>query len=210
MIMRYRILFAILATTVVAAAPACAVQGGFPRYPSERPRAIDDRAYRNGYNAGINQGQNDARRGRGLDYDRHREFRSADRGYDGYGSRNEYRRVFRQGFVAGYDAGYRRDARNERRDDRRYPPARPPVYGGGQDRGTVYRSSALDNGSRDGYDAGRRDASRGDRFDPVRDKRYREGDHDYNSRDGSRAEYTREYRDAFQRGYERGYREGRQ
>ena len=68
---------------------------------------------------------------------------------------------------------------------------------------------AAHNGFTDGYDAGRRDASRGDRFDPVRDRRYREGDHDYNSRDGSRPEYKREYREAFQRGYERGYREVR-
>ena len=209
MFMRHRLLIAILVTTVLAAAPACAVQGGFSRYPSERPRAADGRAYRNGYNAGMDEGQNDARLGRSPDYDRHGEFRTAARGYDGYGSRNEYRRAFRQGFSAGYDAGYCDFARNEWRDDRRYPPARSPAYGGGQDRGTVYRPSAVDNGFTDGYDAGRRDASRGDRFDPVRDRRYREGDHDYNSRDGSRPEYKREYREAFQRGYERGYREVR-
>ena len=40
---------------------------------------------------------------------------------------------------------------------------------------------------------------------PIRAKRYREGDHDYDSRYGSREDYKREYRAAFEQGYREGY-----
>ena len=43
----------------------------------------------------------------------------------------------------------------------------------------------------------------------VRAKRYREGDHDYNDRYGSRDLYKRDYRAAFTQGYEQGYRQER-
>ena len=69
----------------------------------------------------------------------------------------------------------------------------------------AYRSVAAQNGYRDGIDAGRNDARNRERFDPVRAKRYREGDHDYNDRYGSRDEYRREYRAAFEQGYREGY-----
>ena len=45
-----------------------------------------------------------------------------------------------------------------------------------------------------------------ERFDPVRAKRYREGDHDYDNRYGSRDQYKQDYRAAFVQGYEEGYR----
>jgi hypothetical protein len=65
---------------------------------------------------------------------------------------------------------------------------------------------AYDIGFRDGVDAGRDDARHHERFDPIRAKRYRQGDHDYDRHDGSRGDYQREYRAAFQQGYEQGYR----
>jgi hypothetical protein len=46
----------------------------------------------------------------------------------------------------------------------------------------------------------------GDRFDPIGEKRYRDGDHDYKKQYGSRDEYKREYRAAFQQGYNEAYR----
>ena len=67
-------------------------------------------------------------------------------------------------------------------------------------------SIATENGYRDGFEAGRDDARDRNRFDPVRSKRYREGDHDYDSRYGSRDAYKAEYRNAFRQGYEEGYR----
>lgn len=75
----------------------------------------------------------------------------------------------------------------------------PPVSRGG------YASLAERNGYRDGIEAGRDDARHRERFDPVRARRYRQGDHDYDRRYGSRDEYTREYRAAFERGYRDGY-----
>ena len=84
-----------------------------------------------------------------------------------------------------YDTGYPRAG---------YPPARD-----------AYASVAARNGYRDGIEAGRDDARHRERFDPVRARRYREGDHDYDRRYGSRDEYKREYRAAFERGYREGY-----
>ena len=62
----------------------------------------------------------------------------------------------------------------------------------------------FEKGYEDGLKRGRRDGDRGDRFDPTRDGRYREGDHGYKSRYGPRSLYVRSYR----RGYEEGYRDG--
>jgi len=68
-----------------------------------------------------------------------------------------------------------------------------------------YYSAAADTGYRDGVEAGRDDARDRRRYDPVRTKRYREGDHDYNNRYGSRDAYKRDYRAAFEQGYRDGY-----
>lgn len=68
---------------------------------------------------------------------------------------------------------------------------------------------AQQHGFDDGYEAGQRDGQRGDRFDPVGEKRYRAGDHGYDRRYGTRDLYKNRYRDAFRRAYEQGYREGR-
>lgn len=78
-----------------------------------------------------------------------------------------------------------------------YPPPPPPR--------AAYASVATQSGYRDGLDAGRDDARHRERFDPVRAKRYRQGDHDYDHRYGPRDDYKREYRAAFERGYREGY-----
>jgi len=194
-----RYLPALLATTVLFTTPACAARVyTTQRYPAGDR---DDRIF---YNRGFNEGRaigiEDARRGRNFDVRAHREFRDADRQR---WERDDIR-AYRQGFESGYQEGYRQVAR---RDDRRaYPPPVPPApyYGGGARERVV--SPAAQNGYRDGLEEGQHDARSGDRFDPVRSKRYRSADHDYDRRFGSLDAYKREYRDAFQRGYDEGYR----
>jgi hypothetical protein len=198
----------LFAAAVLAAstATACASAGGWSRYPGGRG-PVDDRAYDRGYNDGRQRGENDARRNRAYDYARHGDYRDADDGYRGYGNRNDYRVVYRQGFVAGYNDGYRRYARG----GYNVPPpvygsrGGPPVYSGRAPRGGTYGTPAFENGYRDGYEAGRDDRNDGDRFDPIRPVRYRQGDRGYQSRYGSRDDYKREYRAAFQQGYADGY-----
>jgi hypothetical protein len=89
--------------------------------------------------------------------------------------------------------------------------APPPVYGpyrGDGNRGG-YRDYAFDNGFRDGYREGFDAARDRRRYEPLREKRYREGDNGYNRRYGPREFYKAYYRDGFRAGYEQGFREGR-
>jgi len=88
------------------------------------------------------------------------------------------------------------------RDDRDY-------RGDANRRGVPRFDLAVRNGEEDGYKEGLHDGERGDRFDPVREKRYRSADHGYDRRYGSKELYKDRYRDAFRRGYEEGYRDGR-
>jgi hypothetical protein len=197
----------LLVIGVGIATPACAAQTYQYGYPGGRNggygRELERHAYENGYRDGVQEGQNDARRGRDFSYSRHNEYRDADDGYRrGTIDRDTYRRAFRQGFQTGYSESFNRYARN----NGRYPRVTPYPGGNGypSNRGE-YRSPAADIGYRDGLEAGRSDARDRDRFDPVRSSRYREGDHDYNSRYGSREDYKREYRAAFEQGYRQGY-----
>jgi len=86
-----------------------------------------------------------------------------------------------------YDNGYPRAS---------YPPPPPRA---------AYISNAARNGYSDGIEEGRNDGRHRERFDPARARRYRDGDHDYDRRYGSRDEYQREYRAGFERGYREGY-----
>jgi hypothetical protein len=198
---------------------ACAEQTYGYGYPQPGyggyARDLERRAYDNGYREGLDDGQKDGRRGRDFSYQRHDEYRDADKGYHrGDGDINRYRSSFRQGFQTGYNESFNRYARNGRDYPRVVVPAPSVIYppsagypvprGGG-----YYGSPATQNGYRDGFAAGRDDARDHDRYDPVRAKRYREGDHDYNGRYGSRDEYKREYRAAFEQGYREGYGRGR-
>jgi hypothetical protein len=212
-----RYLPALLLSAMAITTTACAATVYGSSYPrGGYGRDLERRAYDNGFREGVEEGQNDARRNRDFSPQRHDEYRNADGGYNrDYGDREYYRRSFRQGFEAGYRESYSRNARYGR-DDRsggysrdgrevippvviapNYPPANRG-YGS-------YGAIAQQNGYRDGLDAGRNDARDRQRFDPVRAKRYREGDHDYNDRYGSRDEYKREYRSAFEQGYREGY-----
>lgn len=176
------------------ASSACATQGAYGRRYPAPVASVDQRAYTRGYDEGRSAGSNDARRNRRFDYSHYSEYRDADDGYRGYGDRNAYRTLYREGFVAGYNDGYRRYARTNR--DSIYPSP-----------GGRYISPAAQNGYRDGYQGGRDDARGHDRYDPIRDSRYRSGDHGYESRYGSRDAYKQQYRAAYEQGYERGYRD---
>ena len=190
---------------LISSTPACASQGALYRYPSTA-RGVDQRAYSTGYDEGRQRGEQDARRHRRFDYQRHDDYRDADAGYRGNRDRDSYRSVFRQGFVAGYNDGYRQYSQGG------YPPngyPQGPYPQGGYGSGYYASSPAAQNGYRDGYDQGRDDARDRRRFDPVGARRYRSGDQDYDRRHGSRDGYKREYRAAFQAGYEQGYRGSR-
>jgi hypothetical protein len=213
-----------LAVGVAIAAPACAAQTYGYGYPGRGGygRELERRAYENGYREGIEEGQNDARRGRDFSYERHDEYRDADAGFRrSDGDINGYRRSFRQGFQAGYNEAYDRSGRrggygrtyprgNGRYDyPEPYPNGGDPNGGYGSNRGGYgYGSPAAEAGYRDGLEAGRDDASDRERFDPIRAKRYREGDHGYDRRYGSRDDYKRDYRAAFEHGYREGYGRG--
>ncbi len=204
---------ALVVAGVGIATTACASQlygnqgGGY--------RQADRRAYDVGYREGLDHGQSDARKGRDYAYAHDDEYRDADRKYNrSYGSREEYRRLFRQGYEAGYSEGYRGSHGGGSANN--YPGSTYPTYptstypsnpsypnGSTIPRGAY--SQAADSGYRDGFDAGRNAARSRDRYDPVRAKRYRQGDHDYNSRYGSRDQYKREYRASFEQGYREGY-----
>jgi hypothetical protein len=209
-----------------AAAGAAAPQSG--RYDDQRY------AYDYGYREGVDEGARDARDGRPFDVRRHDEYRDGDRGYDRrYGNRGQYKQAFRDGFSRGYNDGYGQYGRSGRAVPRdrthgypdygqypngRYPGSSYPPYpnrgpygyptypGGG---GYGYYSPARDKGFADGYDKGLDDGHDGDRFEPEREKWYREGDRGYKSSYGSRDRYKVEYREAFRQGYEQGYSDGR-
>jgi hypothetical protein len=198
--------------------PACAAQTygyGYPTRNGGYGRDIERRAYDTGYREGLRAGERDGRDGRSFSYNRHDDWRDADDGYHReYGNRDFYRRTFRSGFEAGYSDSYNRYA-NYGRYPRggsyptypSYPSPSYPSYP--TDRGGVAvprGSIAVDNGYRDGFEAGRDDARDRDRFDYRRAKRYREGDRGYDNRYGSRDAYKQDYRAGFQRGYEDGYR----
>ena len=206
------ILPAVLVAGLSLATTACAGTTYDQRYPvfDGGDRTYYDGGFRDGRESGVD----DARRGRSYDVTRHGEYRENHRGNDPGDLR-----AFRDGFAAGYDEGYRLYARDSGNPRGRYPSAStypypsPPastyprqqgpyygVYGG------RYASPAAQNGYRDGLEEGRHAADDRDRFDPVGEKQYRKGDHDYKKQYGSRDEYKREYRAAFQQGYNEGYR----
>jgi len=193
----------LLTAGLMIAAPACAT--GYYGRQRDNYREIERHAYQNGLERGVRNGERDARDRRSFSYERDRDYRDADWGYRRGSDRDEYRRAFRQGYQQGYTEGFNRVGRAY---EPAYPRAGAPYSYPGRP-GGVYRSPAADNGRRDGFEAGRNDARDRNRYDPVRPKRYREGDHDYDNRYGSRDAYQREYRAAFQQGYEQGYREYR-
>lgn len=159
-------------------------------------------AYDNGYRSGLKRGAQAVRDRRPLQIERDRDYRSADEGYNrSYGDRNRYRDTFRGGFAAGYRDGYTQRG------------ARAPFPSSDRDYGRGYGGNAnfgaRQNGLSDGYKKGLDDVNDRKYPDASRQKWYRSGDHDYDSRYGSKETYRVEYRRGFEEGYNRAYREAR-
>jgi flagellar biosynthesis/type III secretory pathway protein FliH len=173
-------------------------------------------AYNEGYNRGVRSGEEDGRRRESYNFNDESDFRRGDIGYRReYGNVEVYRNQFRRGFEQGYRTGYERYAYsgNDRRNG-------PPPWSNGRGNGNSpferygnYRYNennlALQTGFNDGYERGLDDGRDRRRNDPFAESRYRDGDHGYDRRYGSREAYKISYRDAFRQGYERGYSDGR-
>jgi hypothetical protein len=190
-------------------APALAQGRAIPRPPAGE--AWSGRAgFDNGYREGLSSGLRDGRTGRAFYFRGDRVYQRADAGYRGYGNRNEYRAAFKQGFESGYRSGYER-GRQARygRGGSIYDPRGgypDPRYGGYP--GGYSRDLAWDRGYRDGYERGQNATRGNNRYDPVRERDYRDGDNGYDRRYGSKDAYKQLYREGFRAGYDRGYREG--
>jgi hypothetical protein len=208
---RYFTIAAGIAALAATAAPAQAQIWNDNGRPGAYRTDVRSLAYNNGYRSGLERGQQASRDRRAFDIEREKDYRKADEGYKKqYGSKDYYRDEFRRGFTQGYQEGYSRFSyRGGDRRDNRYPNGR--VYG--DVRGGTYGygygaglNIAFRNGEADGYQKGLDDARNGKYPQAERQKWYREGDHNYNSRDGlTREQYKNEYRRGFQQGYARAY-----
>ncbi len=163
-------------------------------------------AYRNGYSAGIREGERDARDRKDYGFKRDDVYEDADWGYRGV-DKGDNKSRFRDGYEAGYDQGYRRSGGYGNGGWGRpgnggyYPGDRYPGGGWGNGGGYAHR-----NGYTDGYQEGRNAAERNRAFNPTGEGRYRSANRGYDSRYGSRGAYQQDYRDGFRSGYEEGYR----
>lgn len=190
-------------------------------------------AYDNGFRLGWEHGDRDARARRSFDERRDRAYGRGDSGYSSrYGDRGRYREVFRTGYVEGYRSGYNAwygggSSRQVPRTAPRgqspsypgsypgsYPDWRTPSSGRSPYPGSApygyaygYGSFAFETGYSDGFEKGIEDGRDGDRYDPIRHGRYRDGDRRYDRRYGPREQYKNAYREGFRAGYDRGYRE---
>ena len=172
--------------------------------PSYRYQVANRRAYDNGYRNGLTRGEEDAQTGRTFSFARNPDYRDADLGYrPGAIDLREYQRAFRQGFEAGYSDAYDRAERDHAVGPRLAEPI-PPTAPSAED-----LTPAEQIGFRDGYDAGVKNAHDREPYDPLRADRYRDADHHYNSRYGSREAFKHDYRLGFEHGYDQGYRVGR-
>jgi hypothetical protein len=99
----------------------------------------------------------------------------------------------------------RRDERQERREERREE-RRGRDWGeyGGWGGSAQLRQTALNAGYNNGIKEGRKDRSKGDRFNFTDESAYRNASKDYSSRLGSKSLYQR----FFRQGFENGYRDG--
>jgi hypothetical protein len=164
-------------------------------------------AYDNGYRDGLKRGEQAARDRKAVNVEIERDYRSADNGYNrSFGDRDRYRDNYRGGFTQGYRDGYGRYGSNGAWNNRGWARSRDYRYESG------YGSAgygAYQNGVSDGYNKGLDDVHDRKFPDVTRQKWYRNGDHDYNSRYGSKDAYRVEYRRGFEEGYNRAYRDGR-
>lgn len=171
---------------VLSAASTVSAQWG----PPSRPQPGFDE----GYQRGVRAGADDMRRGDTFNFSDENDYRRGDAGYrPQYGDRDWYRDSFRRGFQSGYRNSYQRGG---------------PSRGWGSGRAGGRVDVAVQQGYNDGYEAGLDAAGDRDRFDPVREGRYRSADRGYERAYGDREYYKTNYRSGFRSGYESGYRDG--
>lgn len=162
-------------------------------------------AYDEGFQRGERAGIEDAQRGQRFQFTDESDYRRGDVGFQSrYGNRDRYREEFRRGFEVGYGSGF---ARVTDQWGNYGGPRVTPGYNTGY--GYQRYDLASTNGYDDGYQEGLKDGRDRNAFDPVRESRYRSGDHGYRSAYGPRDIYKARYRDAFQQGYERGFADAR-
>jgi len=169
-------------------------------------RGDNNYGYDNGFRAGSREGERDAREGRRPGFKRDDAYEDADWGFRG-GDKGRYKYEFRRGYEAGYNTAYARFTRGGWYDNRPsvevvVPGPAYPAYNGGI---AGFGRIAYDNGYRDGVEEGRRDFHREHAYEPFRCDRYRDGDHGYERRFGSREAYRGDYRTGFRAGYDAGY-----
>lgn len=102
-----------------------------------------------------------------------------------------------------YNDEQRRDNRRNRRWRNRGNVGRDGYgnYGGSFE----LRQTALNAGANEGNKEGRKDRSRGERYDFTDESAYQKATKDYSSRLGDREIYRRYFREAFEHGYADGY-----
>jgi hypothetical protein len=166
--------------------------------------------YDNGFRAGAREGERDARDGRRPGFRRDDAYEDADWGFRG-GDKNRYRYEFRRGYEAGYNTAYSRFTRGGWSDNRsNFEVVVPAPVNPGWSASVTWGNNpfgrvAYDNGYRDGVEEGRNDFRRERSYGPYRCDRFRDGDHGFEGRFGSRDAYRTDYRSGFRSGYDAGY-----
>ena len=162
-----------------------------PASADAQGRIRNQNAYDRGYIQGVQHGEFDARAGA-----------SFNPGHDAAARRGTD--AFRHGYFDGYRAGYDRVYVPTAQRGRRGIRQNPGIIVGAP-RGVV---DPYARGYERGFDVGLKDGRDGDRYDPVRDRHYRDGDDGFRNEYGSREAYRNNYRAGFRQGYEEGYRQG--
>jgi hypothetical protein len=217
----------VLAALALAATPIGALAQGSPRdaqmqtqraqtervqWTEPAQRAQLQALYRQGWEQGQRAGLEDARRGQPYRFTDEADFRRTDavlsqRAYT-IRHRDEYRRGYSDGYNSGWTS-YGRAAGPSGRGGPYYSPrpgwGAPPWSDRSGGRGTARFDLAYQNGLSDGYERGMEDARDRNRFDPISEGRYRDGDRGYEREYGPKDVYKANYRAGFRQGYEEGY-----
>ena len=193
---------AVVATACLTTGDVSAQGNGIGRgratAPGQLKKQTAENDYYRGYQQGLREGEQDARRNRPYQV-------------GGWGRRDNDAN-FRSGYSDGYRDGYyqvRGSVRNDRRQGV-YLPGDDRREGAGAVRRTPggYQEPAFARGYSDGYEDGANDGRDRNRYDPVAESDYRSADNGYYGSYGPKDAYKNNYRAGFRQGYEDGYREG--
>ena len=190
---------AAMALACLTSAEASAQGRGRENAPGQLKKQDNRDEYYRGYQQGLREGEQDARRNRPYQVG---GWNNGRRDNDG-DFRNGYSDGYRQSYyqVRGSVSNDRRDGVYVPRDDRRDGGAIRRSPGGNQE-------PAVARGYSDGFEDGLNDGRDRNRYDPVAEKDYRSADKGYYGSYGSKDAYKNNYRAGFRQGYEDGYREG--